>query len=157
VRRCPTAHVALLSFGCLIAAFGASAQPATIDAQFREAFVRQYEQLTGVKPDMLVEELRLRIELVASRGSRVGAASDEKRLRGFESLLLQTLQTAICPGGNASADRPSRAVIESVTQAAKGQRLVTEGSDVAELAAITQRLIESTKGLCALASLDEVE
>ncbi len=150
------AHCVVASLCCVLPVGQVAAQAG--DAQFREVFVRQYDQLKGVKPDMLVEELRLRVELVASRGSQIGAASNDKRLRGFETLLLQNLQAALCHGSSAAGSRPSLAVLDSVTQAAKGQRLRTEGGDVAELSAIAQRLIDgqAPARLCSVTSLDEV-
>ena len=131
---------------------------ATVDAQFGRAFAHQYDRLQGVQPDMLVEELRLRVELVASRGSQVGAASNEKRVRGFEALLLKNLQDTHCRANNMPTGRPSPALLNSVTLAADGQRLLTETTDRAELSAIAQRLIDalSPARMCALTSLDEV-
>lgn len=147
-----------VALACVVPAVPCIAQGAP-DAQFREAFTRQYDQLRGVKADMLVEELRLRVELVASRGSAIGGASNDKRIRGFESQLLQGLQGALCPGASTrAATRPAPGVIDSVTQAAKSQRLRTEENDVAELAAIAQRVIDSQPParLCAAASLDDI-
>jgi hypothetical protein len=149
------------ALACVVGASSVAAQapPApSFDAQSRAAFTRQYDQLSGVKPGMIVEELRLRVELVASRGSQIGAASNDKRLRGFESLLLQHLQSALCRGGSPPAAKPSPAVVDGVIDAARAQRLRTEDADVAELSAIVQRLVDSqsTTRLCAVASLDEV-
>jgi len=58
-----------------------AAQPAD-DAKFRETYRRQYQALNGVAPDMVVMELRDRVELVASRGSQVGAAGSARRAAG---------------------------------------------------------------------------
>jgi len=75
----------------------ALAQPVPEDtAQFRAQYQQQYQRVEALRPDMLVEELRLRIELVASRGSQVGGASNERRVRGFESALLQSLRKVLC-------------------------------------------------------------
>lgn len=142
----------------------ALAQPAPAPAdpaQFRAQYDRQYQRVEDLRPDMLVEELRLRIELVASRGSQVGAASNERRVRGFESALLQGLQQALCAGGEGRTTAqagPAAPVVESVTTAAATQRLRTQGADVAEISALTQRLIDSQgDDFCALRSLDDVQ
>jgi hypothetical protein len=130
-------------------------------AQFRAQYQQQYQRVETLRPDMLVEELRLRIELVASRGSQVGAASNERRVRGFESALLQSLQEVLCAsdqGRPAAQSSPAAPVVESVTTAAAAQRLRTQGADVAEISAITQRLIDSQgQDFCALRSLDDVQ
>lgn len=141
-----------------------SAVPAatvTDDAQFRAQYSRQYDLAKSLAPDMVVEEMRLRVELVASRGSQVGAASNDRRVRGFESVLLKGLQNALCPGGKPSPApqlRPSPTVIESVTAAANAQHLRTLGADLAELTALAQRLVDSQPPArwCALKSLDEI-
>jgi hypothetical protein len=130
-------------------------------AQFRAQYQQQYQRVETLRPDMLVEELRLRIELVASRGSQVGAASNERRVRGFESALLQSLQEVLCASDQsrpAARSSPAAPVVESVTTAAAAQRLRTQGADVAEISAITQRLIDSQgQDFCALRSLDDVQ
>ncbi|MGH8583668.1 MAG: hypothetical protein ACREWG_12990 [Gammaproteobacteria bacterium] len=131
------------------------------DAQFRAQYQRQYQRIGALRPDMLVEELRLRVELVASRGSQVGAASNDRRVRGFESALLQSLQGALCGSGQlrpAPPTQPAAPVIESVTAAANAQRLRTVGADVAELSALAQRLVDSQAARwCTLQSLDDVQ
>jgi hypothetical protein len=131
------------------------------DVQFRAQYTRQYDLVKSLAPDMVVEEMRLRVELVASRGSQVGAASNDRRVRGFESALLTSLQNALCPGGKPLAVRPappSPMVIDSVTAAANGQQLRTSGGDLAELTALAQRLVDSQPSArwCALKSLDEI-
>ena len=128
------------------------------DPGFRDAYKRHYEALGGVAPDMLVVELRDRVELIASRGSQVGAASNERRVRGFESALLQGLQGTVCRGSAAGQTRPSPVVIDRIDAAAKAQHLRTQVSDVAELAAMAQRLIDSQprERWCALTSLDDI-
>lgn len=146
----------------LVSAVPASpAATAPDDAQFRAQYMRQYELVKSLAPDMLVEEMRLRVELVASRGSQVGAASNDRRVRGFESALLMSLQNALCPGGKplaAPPARPSPMVLDSVTAAAKTQQLRTAPGDLAELAALVQRLVDSQPPArwCALKSLDEI-
>ena len=144
----------------------ALAQPAPEDtAQFRAQYQQQYQRAEALRPDMLVEELRLRIELVASRGSQVGGASNERRVRGFESALLQSLRESLCTSDGArtsaqspGASVPAAPVVGSVTTAAAAQRLRTEGADVAEFSALTQRLIDSQgERFCALRSLDDVQ
>jgi hypothetical protein len=145
----------------------ALAQPVPEDtAQFRAQYQQQYQRVEALRPDMLVEELRLRIELVASRGSQVGGASNERRVRGFESALLQSLREVLCTsdGGRTStqsspaAPVPAAPVVGSVTTAAAAQRLRTQGADVAEISALTQRLIDSQgERFCALRSLDDVQ
>src|SRR6266566_4702038 len=85
------------------------------DARFRETYLREYEALNGVAADMVLMELRDRVELIASGGSHVGAASNERRVRGFESALLGGLQAAVCQGTSASPARPSPTVIEKVS------------------------------------------
>lgn len=131
------------------------------DAQFRAQYARQYDSIKSLAPDMVVEELRLRLEVVVSRGSQVGAASNDRRVRGFESTLLKRLQDALCPTGKARGSqeaRPWAPVIDSVTAAASALQLRTADGDVAELTALTQRLIDSQQPArwCALKSLDDI-
>jgi hypothetical protein len=128
------------------------------DARFREIYLRQYDALKGVAPDMVVVELRDRVELVASRGSQVGAASNDRRVRGFESAFLNGLQGAVCGGAPASPARPSAAVVESINAAAAGQHLRMQASDVAELTALAQRLLDgqTRQRWCDLKSLDDI-
>lgn len=152
----------LLALLLLAPLASALAQPAPADtAQFRAQYEQQYQRVEALRPDMLVEELRLRIELVASRGSQVGAASNERRVRGFESALLQSLQEVLCAsdaGRTSTQSSPAAPVVESVTTAAATQRLRTQGADVAEISAITQRLVDSQgEDFCALRSLDDVQ
>jgi hypothetical protein len=53
---------------------------------------------------------------------------------------------------------PAAPVVGSVTTAAAAQRLRTQGADVAEISALTQRLIDSQgEQFCALRSLDDVQ
>jgi hypothetical protein len=142
-------------------------QPAPEDsAQFRAQYQQQYQRVESLQPDMLVEELRLRIELVVSRGSQVSGASNERRVRGFESALLQSLREAFCTSdgdrtstrSSPAASGPAAPVVGSVTTAAAAQRLRTQGADVAEISALTQRLIDSQgERFCALSSLDDVQ
>jgi hypothetical protein len=149
------AHVlALLA----LAAAAVNAAHAADDAQFRDAFQRRYSAVKNVAPDMVVMELRDRVELVASRGSQVGAASNDRRIRGFESALLRGLQAAQCNGTSSGNARPSPVVIEHITAAASAQRLRTQGDDVAELSALAQRLLDSQprERWCALKSLDDI-
>jgi hypothetical protein len=155
LRRCRRTLVGALILGS--AAWNQSA--AQVDeARFRESYVRHYEALKGVAPDMVVMELRDRVELIASRGSQVGAASNQRRVRGFESALLQGLQGAMCQGPSVSPARPSPTVIERINAAATAQNLRTQVSDVAELAAQAQRLLDSQprERWCALKSLDDI-
>ncbi len=107
---------------------------------------------------MVVVELRDRVELVASRGSQVGAASNDRRVRGFESAFLNGLQGAVCGGAPASPARPSAAVVESINAAAAGQHLRMQASDVAELTALAQRLLDgqTRQRWCDLKSLDDI-
>ncbi len=128
------------------------------DPRFRETFQRRYAALNSVAPDMVVMELRDRVELVASRGSQVGAASNDRRVRGFESELLRGLQAAHCQGKAPAAARPAPAVIDNIHAAAKTQGLRTQPDDIAELSAIAQRLLDSQprERWCALKSLDQI-
>ena len=128
------------------------------DPRFRDTYLRQYEALKGVAPDMVVMELRDRVELVASRGSQVGAASNDRRVRSFESSLLQGLQGAMCRQQAAGTTRPSPAVVERVSAAAAAQQLRTQPSDLAELTALAQRLVDSQprERWCSLRSLDDI-
>lgn len=140
----------------------ALAEPAPAgDPQFLAAYQQQYRRVGALQPDMLVEELRLRIELVASRGSAVGAASNERRVRGFETNLLQRLQETLCGKEKTpppTREGPAAPVVDSVNRAAAAQRLRTVGTDTAELSAITQRLVDSQgDALCSLQSLDDVQ
>lgn len=154
--RLITAALLLLLYPAPVAAAAARDDP-----QFRAQYSRQYDLVKSLGPDMVVEELRLRVEVVASRGSQVGAASNDRRVRGFESALLKGLRDALCPGGKAQAAtqaRPLPTVIESVIAAANAQQLRTAGADVAELTALAQRLVDSQPPTrwCALKSLDEI-
>lgn len=128
------------------------------DPRFRETFQRRYAALKNIAPDMAVMELRDRVELVASRGSQVGAASNDRRVRGFESELLRGLQTTHCKGSAPAAVRPAPEVIDKVNAAASAQRLRVQADDVAELSAIAQRLVDSQprERWCALKSLDDI-
>lgn len=154
-----------LAVALLLLVYQASAEPTATepaDAQFRAQYTRQYDLVKALGPDMVVEELRLRVELVASRGSQVGAASNDRRVRGFEAALLKGLQDALCAGGKPRAGsqqaRPAAAVIDSVTAAASAQQLRTQGTDVAELTALAQRLVDSQQPArwCVLKSLDDI-
>jgi len=133
------------------------AQPVD-DARFRADYLRQYDALKGIAPDMVVMELRDRVELVASRGSQVGAASNDRRVRGFESALLQSLQAALCRGPSASSARPSPLVIEKINEAAATQHLRIQPADVADLSALAQRLLDNQprERWCSLKSLDDI-
>jgi hypothetical protein len=128
------------------------------DPRFREAFQKRYAALKNIAPDLAVMELRDRVELVASRGSQVGAASNQIRVRGFESELLRGLQAAQCKGGAPAAVRPAPEVIEKVNAAASAQRLRVQPEDIAELSAIAQRIVDSQsrQRWCALKSLDDI-
>jgi hypothetical protein len=140
------------------AAPGRSGAQSADDARFREAYRRQYEATRNVAPDMVVMELRDRIELVASRGSQVGAAAAGRRVRGFESALLQGLQSALCGGPSARPAQTASAVIERINAAASAQNLRMQTADVAEVAALAQRLLDgqSRERWCSLKSLDDI-
>lgn len=129
------------------------------DGRFRASFTRQYEQVKALAPDMVVLELRDRIELVASRGSQVSAASNERRVRGFESALLRNLEAPLCRNPPPSSPPTPGVIAESVQLAASTQSLRVNDEDVAELSALTQRLVDSLTPArwCELKSLDEVQ
>lgn len=155
-RCCQTFAFALLFWPA-----ASHAQPAAHpvdDVRFRQTYLRQYEALNGVAPDMVVMELRDRVELVASRGSNVGAPAKDRRVRGFESALLQGLQAAVCRGPSASPARPSPIVFEKIEAAASGQHLRPQADDVAVLSALAQRLLDNQPRdrWCSLKSLDEI-
>jgi hypothetical protein len=135
-----------------------SAAQAIDDARFRETYFREYQAINGVAGDMVVMEMRDRVELIAGRGSHVGAASNERRVRGFESALLQGLQTAVCRGASAGSARPSPTVVEKVSAAANTQGLKAQTTDLAELSALAQRLLDDQprERWCALRSLDDI-
>lgn len=128
------------------------------DARFRESFQRRYTALKSMAPDMVVMELRDRVELVASRGSQVGAATNERRLRGFESELLRGLQAVHCQGAAPGNARPVPGLVDKVHAAANAQRLRAQGDDLAELSAFAQRLLDSQprERWCKLKTLDEI-
>lgn len=155
-RLCLQMLICVLLLGPIAWHAQLAAQP-TDAARFREIYLRLYEALQSVAPDMVVMELRDRVQLVASRGSQIGAASNDPRVRGFESALLQGLQGAVCRGPTSPA-RPSPAVVEKINLAATTQHLRTQASDVAELAALVQRLLDSQppEHWCALESLDDI-
>src|SRR2546429_684773 len=111
------AFACVLMFGPAASPAQPAAQPAS-DDRFRETYLREYEALNGVAADMVVMELRDRVELIASGGSHVGSASNERRVRGFEAALLGGLQAAICQAGSSSPARPSPTVVEKVSAAA---------------------------------------
>ena len=161
MRGRPSRWLAAALLVLLYRSAGEPAAPASDDPQFRAQYTRQYDLVKSLGPDMVVEELRLRVELVASRGSQVGSASNARRVRGFEAALLKGLQDALCAGGKPRVSppaRPSAPVIDSVTAAASAQHLRTGGADVAELTALAQRLVDSQQPArwCALKSLDEI-
>jgi len=164
---CPNHHWGrgrLLAAALLLLVYQLPPEPvasAPGDAQFRVDYARQYDQVRSLGADMVVEELRLRVELVASRGSQVGAASNDRRVRSFEAALLKGLRDTLCPGGKphpAPQARPSATLIDSVTAAANSQQLRIVSTDVAELSALTQRLIDILQAVrwCTLKSLDEI-
>ena len=134
------------------------AAAASDDPHLRQSYARSYDALKGVAPNMLVMELRDRVELIASRGSQVGAASNAPRVRGFESALLQGLQSTLCASGSSDAARPSPLVMEKIGTAAGTQQMRMQPDDVAELTALAQRLMESQRRerWCSLKSLDEI-
>lgn len=142
----------------LVASPNQTSAQAIIDAHFREAYFREYKALDGVAGDMVVMELRDRVELIAGGGSHVGAASNQRRVRGFESALLGGLQAAICRGAQAGQARPSSTVVEKVGAAASTQGLSPQPVDVAELSAMAQRLLDnqSSQRWCSLSSLDDI-
>lgn len=135
-----------------------AAVPPAHDARFQQSYARTYEALKGVAPDMVVMELRDRVELIASRGSQVGAASTSARVRGFESALVQGLQNAICRSAPAKAARPWPVVVERIGAAADAQHLRAQSDDIAELTALTQRLLDSQprERWCGIKSLDDI-
>lgn len=146
---------------CLCGPVASPAEPlpeSVNDARFRDTYLREYEALGGVAADMVVMELRDRVELIASGGSHIGAASNERRVRGFESALLQGLQTVVCQDTSASPARPSPTVIEKVSAAASTQGLRIQTADIAELSALTQRLLDNQprERWCSLKSLDDI-
>jgi len=157
LRRCCQALICAFLLGPVASPTQSAAQPVD-DPRFREAYQRQYEAIKGVASDMVVMELRDRVELIASRGSQVGAASNYPRVRGFESTLLQGLQKVVCRGPSADPARPSPIMVERINAAATAQHLRTQTSDVAELAALAQRLLDSQprERWCALRSLDDI-
>jgi hypothetical protein len=130
-----------------------------IDANFRSEYQRHYAALKDVAANVVVVELRDRVELIAGRGSQVGAASNDRRVSGFEQALLQELQGAVCRGPAQGEARPSAILIERINAAAATQHLRTRSSDVAELAAMAQHLVDSQsrERLCKLTSLDDVQ
>lgn len=153
-RRCIRAFV-----WALLLVPGASPAQQENEADLRRAYLRHYEALRSVAPDMLVVELRDRVELIASRGSQVGAASNDRRVRGFESALLQGLQAAVCRGPAVGPAHPSPVLIDRINAAATAQHLRIRVSDVAELAAMAQRLLDSQprERWCKLTSLDDIQ
>lgn len=142
--------------------FNAASQPTTRDEQrFVRAYRAQLESVSAVDPDMVVEGLRLRVEEVASRGSKAAGASHERQVRGFESALLQTLQRQLCPAGlpaSSTPPTPPREVVSAVHHAAEAQHLRTRGDDVAELTALTEGLMRSQSPgrFCGIRSLDDI-
>ena len=159
-RRLPGALLAALAALACSAVAMALAQGAA-DPAFLQPYTRQYLAVKGLSTDMMVEELRQRIEVIASRGSGVGAASNDRRVRGLETLLLSGLQASHRPSGAPTGPHPSRpmpTVVEQVGRAAQAQRLRTADADLPELSAIAQRLFDSLGPArwCALRSLDDL-
>ena len=149
------------AFALLFGFVAAPAQPAAQainDARFRETYLREYDALKGVAADMVVMELRDRIELIAGGGSHVGSASNERRVRGFEAALLGGLQGTICQAGLSSPARPAPIVVEKVSAAASAQGLRAQPTDIAELSALAQRLLDDQprERWCSLRSLDDI-
>ena len=156
-------HRCCLALACVLLLWPAAlpAQPAAQrvdDGRFRATYLHQYKALEGVAPDMVVMELRDRVELVASRGSYVGAPNDDRRVRGFESALLLGLQAAVCQGTSMNPERPLPIVVEKIDAAASAQRLRPQADDVAMLSALAQRLLDNQprERWCSLKSLDEI-
>lgn len=143
----------------LLLGVGAPLAQSTDDAGFRGEYLRLYQALNGIAPNVVVLEMRERVELIASRGSAVGAASDDRRISGFEQAMLEGLQDAICRGGLPSPARPSPVVAEKIAAAATAQHLRTKATDLAQLTALAQRLLDSQprERWCGLKSLDDVQ
>jgi hypothetical protein len=145
--------------GCLLAfgSIGAFAQSVD-DPGFRSEYLRLYQALKGVAQNVIVMEMRERVELIAGRGSHVGAASNERRIDGFTRALLEGLQDATCRSGQQSPARPSPIVAAKISAAATAQHLRTNAKDVAQLTALTQRLLdgEPHERWCGLKSLDDI-
>jgi hypothetical protein len=165
ITRQPHRPYAILAqtfvFALLLGPAASSAQLAAQvinDAHFRETYLREYQALNGVAADMVVMELRDRVELIAGGGSHVGAASNEWRVRGFESALLGGLQAVVCEGSAASSARPSPTVVEKISTAASAQGLRTQMTDLAELSALAQRLLDNQprERWCSLRSFDDI-
>jgi hypothetical protein len=154
----PRAALAAALTCLLISGIGAALAQSVDDAGFRNEYLRLYQALKGIAPNVVVMEMRERVELIASRGSQVGAASDDRRISGFERAMLGGLQDAACRGGRLSPARPSPIVAAKVSAAAAAQHLRADPKDVARLTALAQRLLDSQprERWCALKSLDDI-
>jgi hypothetical protein len=147
------------TLACLLALGGGGSLAQSVDdAGFRDDYLRLYQALETVAPNVVVMEFRQRVELIASRGSQVGAASDDSRIDGFEQDMLAGLQDAICRGRGLSPTRPSPTVAATIRAAAAAQHLRAKPKDVAQLTAVTQRLLDSQprERWCGLKSLDDI-
>ena len=153
----PGRYAALLLVGLITSL--ANAQLAA-DPSFQQPYARQYRAVQQLSADMVVEELRQRVEVIAARGSAVGAASNDRRVRNFESTWLSAMQASSCPRGADAAHpaEPLAKLVEHVDSAAAGQRLRMQGADLAETSALAQRIYDlvGPARWCALKSLDEV-
>lgn len=142
-----------------VLSFAAAQTPA--DPAFLQPYARQYQAVNRLSADMVVEELRQRVEVIAARGSAVGAASNDRRVRGFETTLLAAMQASSCPRRGATVPQPTApapTLLEQIDRAAAGQRLRTEGVDRAELSALAQRVFDTVDAArwCSLKSLDDI-
>lgn len=143
----------------LATAYANAQNPA--DSSFLLPYARQYQAVQRLDADMVVEELRQRVELIAARGSAVGAASNAPRVRGFETALLAAVQTTACPHSTAAVPNPARpmfALTDHIGRAATSQRLHLQGTDLAEVSALAQRTYDAVGSArwCTLKSLDEI-
>jgi len=157
-RTVATACFGLVWLGSAIALAQPEAQQIN-DPRFRDVYQRQYRALDGVAADLIVMELRDRVELIVGGGSsHVGVASNRGRVRGFEAALLEGLQRTACRGAPLGPARPASIVVEQVGAAARGQALRLQPADAAQLSAMAQRLLDDQPRdrLCSLKSLDDI-
>lgn len=136
----------------------APVRPALTTPAFDTLLNAQVEKVKKLDNETLVEELRLRVEQLASRGSAVASASMGPRVRAFESTWLTRSQGLACERGVLKPGVHWRQVAtSSVADALQAQKLPATEQDRAALSALALRTLEAGGAkLCRWRSLDEV-
>lgn len=136
----------------------APVRPTLTSPAFDTLLNAQLDKVRKLDNETLVEELRLRVEQVASRGSAVASASMGPRVRAFESTWLTRVQGQACERGVLKAGINWRQVaLSSVAESLQAQKLPANEQDRAVLSALALRTVEAGgPKMCRWRSLDEV-